>query len=114
LVISRGDLFWVDLGAAEGSRPARRRPVLVIQADPYNASELNTTLAAVVTSNTALAAMPGNVFLPGSATGLPKDSVVNVTALVTLDKDDLVEPAGSVPSYVMADIDRGLRQVLDL
>ena len=114
-MIARGDLFWVDLGAAKGSKPARRRPVLVVQADPYNASELNTTLAAVVTSNTALAAMPGNVFLPGSATGLPRDSVVNVTAaLVTVAKDDLVEPAGSVPSYVMADIDRGLRQVLDL
>jgi len=113
-VIARGDVFWVDLGAAAGSKPARRRPVLVIQADPYNASELNTTLVAVVTSNTALAAMPGNVFLPASATGLPKDSVVNVTALVTLDKEDLIEAAGTVPSYFMADIDRGLRRVLDL
>ena len=113
-MIARGDVFWVDLGAAAGSKPARRRPVLVVQADPYNASELNTTLVAVVTSNTALAAMPGNVFLPASATGLPKDSVVNVTALVTLDKEDLIEPAGTVPTYVMADIDRGLRRVLDL
>ena len=113
-MIARGDVFWVDLGAAAGSKPARRRPVLVVQADPYNASELNTTLVAVGTSNTALAAMPGNVFLPASATGLPKDSVVNVTALVTLDKEDLIEPAGTVPTYVMADIDRGLRRMLDL
>lgn len=113
-MIGRGELFWVDLGEPEGSKPGRRRPVLVVQADPYNASDLNTTLAAVVTSNTALAAMPGNVFLPASATGLPKDSVVNVTALVTLDKDDLGAPAGTVPTYVMDDVDRGLRQVLAL
>jgi mRNA interferase MazF len=113
-VIQRGDLYWIDLGEETGSRPARRRPVLIVQANPYNASRLNTTLAVVVTSNTSLAAMPGNVFLPASATGLPKDSVVNVTAVVTVDKDDLTEAAGRVPDYLMDDIDRGLRRVLAL
>jgi mRNA interferase MazF len=105
-------LHWVDLGESRGSKPAKRRPVLVIQADPFNASRLATTLAAVVTSNTALAAMPGNVFLPAAATGLPRDSVINVTALVTVDKDELDEPIGQVPDYLMQDVDRGLRQVL--
>lgn len=113
-MISRGDLYWVDLGQAHGSTPAKRRPVLVIQADPFNASRLATTMAAVVTSNTALAAMPGNVFLPAAATGLPRDSVVNATALVTVDKDDLDELIGQVPDYLMQDVDRGMRQVLGL
>jgi mRNA interferase MazF len=113
-VIVRGGLYWVDLGEPSGSKPAHRRPVLVIQADAYNASHLNTALVAVVTSNTSLAGMPGNVFLPSGASGLPKDSVVNVTALVTLDKDDLDEAAGTVPAYLMDDVDRGLRQVLEL
>jgi mRNA interferase MazF len=113
-VIDRGSLYWIDLGEPRGSRPARRRPVLVVQADAYNTSRLNTTLVAVVTSNTSLAAMPGNVFLPANASGLAKDSVVNVTALVTVDKDDLEEAAGTVPDYLMDDVDRGLRQVLDL
>ena len=112
MVIARGALHWVDLGESRGSKPAKRRPVLVIQADPFNASRLATTLAAVVTSNTALAAMPGNVFLPAAATGLPRDSVINVTALVTVDKDELDEPIGQVPDYLMQDVDRGLRQVL--
>ena len=112
MVITRGDLYWVDLGQARGSTPAKRRPVLVVQADPFNASRLATTLAAVVTSNTALAAMPGNVFLPAAATGLPRDSVVNVTALVTVDKDDLDELIGRAPDYLMQDVDRGVRQVL--
>jgi mRNA interferase MazF len=113
-VIGRGELYRVDLGEPRRSEPARRRPVLVIQADPYTASRLNTVLAAVVTSNTSLAAMPGNIFLPASASGLPKDSVVNVTALITVDKTDLDDAAGAVPDYLMNDVDAGLRRVLDL
>ena len=111
-MIERGGIYWADLGPAVGSRPAKRRPVLIIQADTYNASRLSTVLAAVVTSNTALAAMPGNTFLPAQATGLPRDSVVNVTALITLDKDDLRERTGTVPLSVMREVDRGLRRVL--
>lgn len=114
MVISRDELYWADLGAPSGSRPAKRRPVLVIQSDPYNASRLASVLAAVITSNTALAAMPGNVFLPAVATGLPRDSVVNVTALVTLNKTDLSDRIGNVPPNIMDDVDRGLRRVLGI
>jgi mRNA interferase MazF len=114
LVIRRGSIWLADLGEPRGSRPAKRRPVLVIQAGPYNASRLNTTLAAVITSNTALAAMPGNVFLPAAASGLPKDSTVNVTALVTLNKTDLDAEAGHLPPALMGEVDRGLRRVLGL
>lgn len=114
MVISRTELYWADLGAPSGSRPAKRRPVLVIQSDPYNASRLSTVLTAVITSNTALAAMPGNVFLPAAATGLPRDSVVNVTALVTLNKTDLTDRIGEVPPSLMHEVDRGLRRILDL
>jgi len=113
-VIERGGIYWADLGPAVGRRPARRRPVLVVQSDSYNASRLGTVLAAVMTSNTALATMPGNTFLPAAATGLPRDSVVNVTALVTLNKTDLDERAGSVSPSAMRDVDRGLRRVLGL
>lgn len=114
MVIRRGEVYWADLGEPQGSRPAKRRPVLVIQSDPYNDSRLATVLTSVITSNTALASMPGNVFLPAVATGLPKDSVLNVTAVVTLNKTDLTEHVGEVPANLMADIDRGLRQVLAL
>jgi mRNA interferase MazF len=113
-VIQRGDVCWADLGEPLGSKPAKRRPVLVIQADPYNASRLNTTLAAVITSNTGLAAMPGNVFVPTTASGLPRDSVVNVTALVALDRTDLDPAVGQLPAAVMHEVDRGLRRVLGL
>ncbi len=113
-MIRRGSICWADLGEPRGSKPAKRRPVLVVQADPYNASRLNTTLAAVITSSTGLAAMPGNVFLPATSSGLPKDSVVNVTALVTLDKSDLEAETGHLPQALMSDVDRGLRSVLGL
>lgn len=113
-MIERGDIYWADLGTPVGSRPAKRRPVLVISADTYNASRLATALAVVITSNTDLATMPGNVFLPAKATGLPRDSVVSVTAVVTLNKTDLIEQAGSVPSALLREVDRGLRRVLDL
>jgi mRNA interferase MazF len=114
VVITRGGVYWAGLGEPVGSRPARRRPVLVVQSQPYNASRLNTVVAAVVTSNTGLATMPGNVFLPAVATGLPRDSVVNVTALVTLNKTDLDDPVGQVPDELMHQFDRGLRRVLGL
>lgn len=110
----RGSVCWADLGEPRGSKPAKRVPVLVIQADPFNASRLNTTIAAVITSNTGLAAMPGNVFLPATPSGLPKDSVVNVSALVTLDKADLDAETGRLPSALMSEVDRGLRRVLGL
>ncbi len=113
-MIERGGIYWADLGAPVGSRPAKRRPVLVISAATYNQSRLATIFAAVVTSKTALATMPGNVFLPAGATGLPRDSVVNVTALVTLNKSDLTEHAGTAPPGLMSEVDRGLRRVLDL
>ena len=113
-MIDRCAIYWADLGPAARSRPAKRGPVLVIQSDPYNASRLASVVAVVLTSNTARAAMPGNLFLPTAATGLPRDCVVNLTALVTLNKSDLAERAASVPASLMQDVDRGLRQVLGL
>jgi mRNA interferase MazF len=113
-VTERGDVCWADLGEPHGSKAAKRRPVLVVQADPYNDSRLTTTLAAVITSNTGLAAMPGNVFVPAIASGLPRDSVVNVTALITVDKTDLEPAVGQLPASLLHEVDRGLRRVLGL
>lgn len=113
-MIKRGCLYWADLGEATGSRPAKRRPVLVVQSDAYTSSALSTIIAVVITSNTALAAMPGNVFVPATSSGLPRDSVVNVTGVVTLDKSDLSEQVGELPDYLQAEVDQGLRRVLDL
>jgi mRNA interferase MazF len=114
VVIERGGIYWTDLGAPFGTRPAKRRPVVVISADTYSQSRLATVVALVITSNTDLATMPGNVFLPAAATGLPRDSVVNVTAVVTLNKAELAEQTGGAPLALLREIDRGLRTSLDL
>jgi mRNA interferase MazF len=113
-VIRRGGVYWADLGEPAGSRPAKRRPVLVVQSASYNASRLATVIAVVITSHTGLATMPGNVFIPSVVAGLPRDSVANVTALVTLNKNDLEGPVGDVPEALVRELDRGLRQVLGL
>ena len=113
-MIERGGIYWAELDPPAGSRRAKRRPVLVISAETYNNSRLATVIAVVITSITDLATMPGNVFLPAAVTGLPKDSVVNVTAVVTLNKTDLSEQAGLPPLALLREIDRGLRHALDL
>jgi mRNA interferase MazF len=88
--------------------------VLVVQSDPYNDSGLATVLVTAITSNTALATMPGNVFLPAAVTGLSKDSVVNVTAVVTLNKADLTDRVGRAPTGLMLEVGRGLRRIMAL
>lgn len=114
MVIRRGDVRWMDLGAPRGSRPAKRRPVVVVQSDPANASRLSTTMVASITTNTALVTAPGNVFVPAKVAGLPKDSVVNVTTVTAVDKTELEPAIGQLPTPLMQEIDRGLRLVLGL
>lgn len=112
--ITRGAIYWADLGEAVGSTPAKRRPVLVVQHDRLNRSTIRTVVVAVVTSNTQAAEHPGNVFLPAAASGLPKDSAVNISQLATIDKSLLDDRVGVVPDYLLDDIDSGLRLVLNV
>lgn len=91
-----------------------RRPVLVVQADAFNRSRIRTVLAVILTSNLRLLDAPGNVLLPAKASGLPKDSAVNVSQIVTLDRSFFVERIGRVPPPVMARVDARLRLVLEL
>ena len=114
MVMKRGDIYWADLGSTAGSQPAKRRPVLIVQADAFNASRINTIVATTITSNTRLAAAPGNVDLPARLSQLPKDSVVNVSQVVTLDRSMLTERVAGLPAETMAEVDAGLRLVLAL
>lgn len=110
----RGELWWADLGEPRGSGPARRRPVLVVQADTHNRSALRTAVVASVTTNLRLATMPGNVFVAAPTGGLEHDSVVNVTQIVALDERFLETRIGALPRHVLDDVDRGLRRLLSL
>jgi len=91
-----------------------RRPVLVVQSNPFNESRINTVVVAVVSSNLALAAAPGNVRLAKSDSGLPKPSVVNVSQIITVDKSLLLKRVRALPSRAMSDVESGLRLVLGM
>ncbi|WP_209561011.1 type II toxin-antitoxin system PemK/MazF family toxin [Frigoribacterium sp. PvP032] len=111
-MLTRGAVCWIDLGSPEGSAPAGRRPVVVVQADAFTRSALATVVVVALTSNTAVAEYPGNVFVPARASGLTKDSIVNVTQLATVDEAALSEPLGVLPSYLVDEVSAGLRLVL--
>ncbi|MEL6261695.1 MAG: type II toxin-antitoxin system PemK/MazF family toxin [Cyanobacteria bacterium J06659_2] len=110
----RGEIWWASLPDPVGSEPGYRRPVLVIQDDTFTQSRISTVIVVIITSNTQLAQAPGNVLLPHGVSGLPRDSVVNVSQILTLDKTFLVECIGSIPDYLQEEIDEGLRMVLYL
>lgn len=114
MVVRRGELWWADLGLPRGSAPALRRPVLVISADVYNRSDLNTVTVAVVTSALHLAALPGNVSIPADAAGLPRDSVLNVTQVATIDRAALEQRISELPDWLLAQVDAGLERALAL
>jgi mRNA interferase MazF len=112
--MQRGEVWWGALPSPAGSGPGYRRPVVVVQADRFNRSGIRTVVIAAVTSNTALAAAPGNVAIGRRESGLEKASVVNVSQLLTVDRRLLVERVRTLPARTMDRIDDGLRQVLDL
>jgi mRNA interferase MazF len=110
----RGEVWWASLPQPSGSGPGFRRPVLVVQADEFNASSIQTILVAVITSNRALAPAPGNVLLERKHSHLKKSSVVNISQIVTIDKRVLTERVASLPRRVMAAVDGGLKLALNL
>lgn len=113
-MIARGELWWADLGTPRGSAPALRRPVLILSADAYNRSALATVTVAVTTTNTRLAALPGNVAVPAHFGVLDHESVVNVTQLTTIDRDVLESKIGALPDWLIAHVDAGLGRALGL
>lgn len=112
--MTRGEISWANLPAPRGSEPGYRRPVLVVQADSFNRSRIQTVIVAVITSNLRLASAPGNVLLPARVTGLTRDSVVNVSQLITLDRSFLSEVVSKLAGPLLAEVDRGLKLVLNL
>lgn len=113
-VPARGEIWWAHLPAPAGSEPGYRRPVLVVSADSFNLSDLNTVIGVAISSNVDLAESPGNVELAGADSGLRQDSVINVTQVVTIDKERLDDRVGEVDAATMWRVEAGLRLVLEL
>jgi mRNA interferase MazF len=110
----RGEVWWASLPNPSGSGPGFRRPVVVVQANPFNESRIGTVIVSVVTSNLALAIAPGNLRISKSESGLPQPSVINVSQLLTLDKALLTKRIKALPAPVIQLLNEGLRLVLSL
>lgn len=112
VTVSQGEVWWADLGEPRGSKPGFRRPVLVIQGDALNRSRIATAVCVALTSNVKWASAPGNILLSESATGLPKESVANVSQIVTLDKSELTVRVGKLPKAKLELVLSGVDVVL--
>ena len=114
MVVARREIWWADLDEPRESEPGFRRPILIVQADSFNRSRLRTVIGVALSANTRLLDAPGNVLLSTGKTGLPRDSVANVSQIVTLDRDYLVDRAGQISETLMGRVAAGIRLVLDL
>lgn len=112
--MTRGEIWWVDLGIPFGSEPGYKRPVLIIQDNAFNESNINTIIAVPLTTNLNLATAPGNILLSKKDTNLSKDSVVNVSQIVTLDRERFINKTSELKTKNIKKVEEGIKLVLSL
>ena len=112
--MKRGEVWWASLGEPRGSEPGYKRPVVIVSANEFNKSTIKTVIVAVITSNLRLAEAPGNFSISKKDSGLAKESVVNVSQLLTLDKSFLVEKSKKIPELKIIRLNEGLKLVLSI
>ena len=113
MTVEQGEVWWADPGLPGGSAPGLRRPVVVVQGDPVNRSRISTVVCVALTSNLTWETAPGNVMLRSADTGLARDSVANVSQIVTLDRTDLIERTGTLPPAALDLVLTGIDVVLN-
>ena len=111
--IRQGDIFWSDLGIPKSSEPGYRHPHVVIQNNIFNKSRINTVVVCAITSNLKRVTAPGNVLLRKGEGGLKKDSVVNISQVITVDKTDLIEKIGTLSQSRIKQIVEGLKLLIE-
>ena len=113
MVINQGDIYWINLGRPSGSSPGYLRPFAIIQNDIFNISRINTVIVCALTSNLKLAKAPGNILLNQGEANLPKQSVINVSQIYSVDKLELKEKIGTLSSKRVQEILDGIRLLLE-
>jgi mRNA interferase MazF len=114
MVGRRGVVWWATLPEPTGSGPGYRRPVLIVQSNAFNESRIQTVIVAAITSNLRLTEAPDNVLCRTRETKLPRDSVINVSQLLTVDKSLLTERLAALPTGMLRKVEDGLKLVLNL
>jgi mRNA interferase MazF len=112
--MTRGDIWWIDLGIPFGSEPGFRRPVIIIQDDSFNDSNINTIIVIPLTTNLNLSEAPGNFLLTKKESALSKDSVANVSQIVTIDRERFEKKVSSLKTKYLKQIDEGIKLILSL
>jgi len=107
--MNRGEVWWASLDEPRGSEPGYHRPVVIVSSNDFNRSRMSTVMVAIITSNLRLGEAPGNFLLSGKESGLPKESVVNVSQIMTLDKLFLSDKTGKLPPEKLMALNEGLR-----
>ena len=111
--IRQGDIYWVDLGIPAGLEPGYKHPHVVIQNNVFNASKINTVVVCALTTNLKRANAPGNILLKRGEGNLKKDSVLNISQIITADKSDLVEKIGSLSPSKVKQIIEGVKLLIE-
>lgn len=114
MVIERGEVWWANIPEPNGSAPGYRRPVVIVQSNTFNRSRIATVTVVILTSNIRLLDAPGNVLISARNAGLGRDSVANVSQIITLNRDILEQRVSTLSPGTMKQIDAGLRFALDL
>lgn len=113
MVINQGDIYWIELNEPEGSGPGYKHPHVIIQNNLFNRSQIRTVLVCPLTANLRRATAPGNVILDKKESHLPKQSVVNVSQVFTVDKSQLDEYVGTLSTKRIAEILNGIKLVME-
>jgi mRNA interferase MazF len=114
MVVERGEIWWANLPEPTGSGPGYRRPVVIVQSNAFNQSRIATVIGAIITSNLRMKDAPGNIHLSRGTAGLSRESVVNISQLITFDKGFATGRVGRLPPDKQSELDAGLRLVLAL
>jgi mRNA interferase MazF len=109
-----GDIWWADFGIPFGSEPGFRRPVVIIQSDSFNKSQINTVVVIPLTTNLFLENAPGNILIEKEESGLSKDSVIVVSQIYAIDRNRLIEHVGSIPKRILTQVKYGIKMVLGI
>lgn len=112
--MKRGDIWWASMEEPIGSEPGYRRPVVVVSSNDFNKSKINTVICAVITSNLRLEDAPGNFKIPKSKNGINRDSVLNISQIITLDKEFLTEQVGQLNARQINALNEGLRLIFNV
>ena len=112
--MERGEIYWVNFGVPIGSEPGYKRPAVILQSNTFNQTRIRTVICVVLTSNLDLLEAPGNILIERVVSGLPKDSVLNISQIYTVDKQSVEQKIGRLPESYIHRIDASIRLIMDV